>query len=85
MVRGAIVDQIIATLRTPHPDDKRLASIDMWGGPDAVRDVYLTGDDERVFRKAIIRIAAAMDQLKVGTERSRSIAKTFQKWLDEGL
>jgi hypothetical protein len=41
--------------------------------------------DQTNFRKSIIRIAAAMDQMKIGTERSRFIAKTFQGWLDKGL
>jgi hypothetical protein len=41
--------------------------------------------DKARFRNAIIRIAATMDQMKIGTDRSRFIAKTFRGWLDQGL
>ena len=91
--QGTVVDEIFATLETPQPDYKRLSSIDMWGGSGAVWEVCLTSGrrsdeqraDEKSFRKAIVRIAAAMDQMKIGTERSRFIAKTLQGWLDQGL
>jgi hypothetical protein len=89
----AVVDEIVSTLETSTPDYKRLASIDMWGGSGAVWEVCLIPPamrvvgraDETSFRNAIIRIAAAMDQMKIGTERTRFIAKTFQGWLDKGL
>ncbi len=89
--QAAVVDEIVASLGTSTPDYKGLASIDMWGGSGAVWEVcffssaspeYLA--DERSFRKAIIRIAATMDQMKIGTDRSRFIAKTFQEWIDRG-
>ena len=91
--QAAVVDQIVATLETSTPDYKRLASIDMWGGSGAVWEVCLIPSAMRVegradrtnFRKSIIRLAATMDQMKIGTERSRFIAKTFQGWLDKGL
>ena len=91
--QGMVVDQIVTTLETQHPDYRRLASIDMWGGSGAVWEVCLTSgrssdeerSDEKSFREAIVRIAAAMDQMKIGTERSRFIAQTFQGWLDRGL
>ena len=91
--QAAVVDEILATLETSTPDYKRLASIDMWGGSGAVWEVCLIPsamrvagrDDETSFRSAIIRIAAAMDQMKIGTERTRFIAKTFQGWLDKSL
>src|SRR5689334_17407791 len=74
--QGAVLDGIIATLET-DPDYKRLASIDVWGGSGAVWEVCLTPSsmggeeraDEKSFRRAIVGIAAAMDQLKIGTER----------------
>jgi hypothetical protein len=87
-----VVDQILATLETPTPDYKRLAGVDMWGGADAVWEVCLTprtsSEDkaaERSFLQTIIRIAATMDRLKIGTERSRSTAKIFQGWLDKAI
>jgi len=91
--QGAVIDQIVPTLESPHPDYKRLASIDMWGGSGAVWEVCLTPGsgseeeqaDEKSFREAIVRIAFAMDQMKIGTERSRFIAETLQGWLDRGL
>jgi hypothetical protein len=91
--QGTVVDQIVATLETRQPDYKRLASIDMWGGSGAVWEVCLTSGggsdeeraDEKSFREVIVRIAAAMDQMKIGTERSLFIAVTLQGWLDRGL
>lgn len=85
-----VVDQILATLGTPAPDYKRLAGIDMWGGSGAVWEVRLTpsgkcNEDERAFLQTIIQLSAAMDSLKIGTERSRSIARTLQGWLDKGI
>lgn len=91
--QGAAVDRILATLETPTPDYKRLAGIDMWGGAGAVWDVCLTPSrasseeqaDEKSFHQTVIQIAATMDRLKIGTERSRSIAKIFQEWPDKGI
>jgi hypothetical protein len=91
--QGTVVDQIVATLETRNPDYKRLASIDMWGGSGAVWEVCLTSGggsdeeqaDEKSFREAIVRIATAMDQMKIGTQRSRFIAETLQGWIDRGL
>ena len=91
--QGKVVDEMIASLEAADPDYKRLASVDMWGGPGAVWEVCLTPSsmnneqraDETTFRKAIIRVAAAMDALKIGTERSQFIAKTLQGWIDKGF
>ena len=91
--QGAVIDQIVPTLETPQPDYKRLASIDMWGGSGAVWEVCLTPGshsdeeraDEKSFREAIVRIAFAMDRMKIGTARSRFIAETLQGWLDRGI
>jgi hypothetical protein len=91
--QATVVDDILNTLNSPHPDYKRLTGVDMWGGSGAVWEVSLTSSgtsseartDERAFLRAIIRIAVAMDTLKIGTERSRSTAKIFQEWLDKGL
>jgi hypothetical protein len=87
-----VVDRILRTLETPIPDYERLAGIEMWGGSGAVWEVLLTPrksseqkDDEKSFHQTIIRISAAMDRLKIGTERSRSTAKILQKWLDTGI
>lgn len=87
--QAMVVDQILTTLGTPAPDYKRLAGIDMWGGSGAVWEVRLTpsgkNEDERAYLQTIIQLAATMDSLKIGTERSRSIARTFQGWLDKGI
>ena len=91
--QAAVVDEILATIETSTPDYKRLGSVDMWGGSGAVWEVCLIPSamrgaahaDETSFRNVIIRIAAAMDQMKIGTDRTRFIAKTFQGWLDKGL
>jgi hypothetical protein len=91
--QARVVEEILGTLETASPDYKRLCGIDMWGGSGAVWDVYLPRShrseqskaDERDFRRAIIRIAETMNQLKIGTDRSRFIAATFQGWLDKGL
>lgn len=87
--QATVVDEILATLGTPAPDYKRLAGIDMWGGSGAVWEVRLTPsgkeEDERALLQTIIQLAATMDSLKIGTERSRSIARTFQGWLDKGI
>ena len=87
-----VVDQILRTLETPTPDYERLAGIEMWGGSGAVWEVCLTPRtsseqkaDEKSFLQTLIRIAAAMDRLKIGTARSRSTAKIFQEWLDKGI
>jgi hypothetical protein len=87
-----VVDQILSTLKTPIPDYKRLAGVEMWGGSGAVWEVCLTprtsseeNGDEKSFLQTIIRIAATMDRLKIGTERARSTAKIFQEWLDNRI
>src|SRR5215475_7503518 len=84
--QGAVVDEILESLETAQPDHKRLAGIDRWGGAGAVWDVFL-GEKEadRSFRNIIVKIAKAMDQLEIGTDRSRFIANTFQGWLDKRL
>jgi hypothetical protein len=87
-----VVDQILGTLEAPTPDYHRMAGIEMWGGSGAVWEVCLTPRtsseqkaDEKSFLQIIIRIAAAMDRLRIGTARSRSTAKIFQEWLDRGI
>ena len=91
--QATVVEQIIPTLDASQPDYKRLAGIDMWGGSGAVWEVSLTGSkasseaqvDKKSFHQTIIRIASEIDRLGIGTERSRSIAKIFQEWLDNGI
>jgi hypothetical protein len=87
------VEQIRDTLNTSRPDYERLCGIEMWGGSGAVWEVHLpesfhseqSKSDEGVFRRAIVRIAETMNELEIGTDRSRFIAATFQSWLDKGL
>jgi len=88
--QATVVDQIRATVGTPTPDYKRLAGIDVWGGSGAVWEVRLTpsgkgNEEEKAFLQTIIQLAATMDSLEIGTERSRSIARTLQGWLDKGI
>ena len=87
--QATVVDQILATLATPTPDYTRLAGVDMWGGSGAVWEVRLTpsgkSEDERAFLQTIIELAATMDSLEIGTERSRSIARIFRGWLEKGI
>ena len=91
--QGKVVDEILVSLETPEPDYKRLAGVDMWGGSGAVWEVCLTPvrrsseaqADEKSFHQTIIRIAAEMDRLRIGTERSRSTAKIFKQWLENGI
>ena len=88
-----VVDELLASFEINSPDYGRLAGIDMWGGSGAVWEVSLTSykrstetqKDELLFRQSIIRIAAAMNHLGIGTERSQFIAKTFQIWIDKGF
>ena len=63
------------------------------GGPGAVWEVCLTPnwtadtvqrEDERLFLQTLIDVADAMERLQIGNERTRSLAKTFQEWLDKG-
>jgi hypothetical protein len=88
--QATVVDQIRATVGTPTPDYKRVTGIDVWGGSGAVWEVRLTpsgkgNEDEKAFLQTIIQLAATMDSLEIGTERSRSIARTLQGWLDKGI
>jgi hypothetical protein len=87
-----VVDHILRKLEVPTPDYQSIAGIEMWGGSGAVWEVCLTPRtsseqkaDEKSFLQIIIRIAAAMDRLRIGTARSRSTAKIFQEWLDRGI
>jgi hypothetical protein len=89
---ATVVEQIITTLETSNPDYERLAGTEMWGGSGPVWQACLTPsrtsgeaqEDEKSCHQTIIRIAATMDRLKIGTERSRCTAKIFQEWLDKG-
>jgi hypothetical protein len=90
--QAKVVEAIFATLRTPNPDFVRLCGIEMWGGAGAVWEVCLSSQqceesksDDQSVRRAFIRLAASMDKIGIGTDRSRFIASTFQKWLDKGL
>ena len=82
-----VLEEIVATLHTPNPDFKRLAGIEMWGGAGAI---WESPSDEsqaekKRFRETIVRIAATLDRLGIGTDRSRFIASTLQSWLDKEL
>jgi len=90
--QAEVVEGILASFRSAHPDYKRLSGIDMWGGSGAVWEVNLTQSsptiqgsaDDMLFREIIVRLASAMDGLGIGTERSRFISTTFRRWLKEG-
>jgi hypothetical protein len=88
------VEEILASLETPQPDHDRLRGLGMWGGAGAVWEVNLpypqqeselTKADQLAFLKAIIRLAEMMNQMGIGTERSREIAATFRYWIAKGL
>ena len=92
--QATVVEEIQASLGTPQPDFNRLRGVDMWGGSGAVWEVSLCQSgttlaemqtDEALFRRTIIQLAVIMDGLKIGTVRSRDIAKIFQGWLDRGI
>ena len=91
--QATVAEEIFTTIETPYPDYKRLAGVDMWGGSGAVWEVSLTSpikssearQDQNAFHQTIIRIAAAMDRIGIGTDRSRSTAKIFEEWLNRGI
>jgi hypothetical protein len=90
---ASVVDEILATLKTPGPDYTRLCGIDMWGGAGAVWEAYPSSlqesdeakADKTAFRGAFVRLADTMNQMGIGTDRSRFIRTIFQSWLDKGL
>ena len=41
--------------------------------------------DGLAFRRAFVRLVDTMNQMEIGTDRSRSIGATFQSWIDKGL
>ena len=62
-----------------------IQDINMWGGSGAVWEVAQLGTDTSEFRKAIIKLAAAMDRDGIATDRSRDIASVFDNWNRRGL
>lgn len=88
-----VVEEILATLETSTPDYDRLRGIDVWGGSGAVWEVNLcparkSGEeklDHTTYLEAIVQLATAMEDAGLATARTRSIAATFQSWLDKGL
>ena len=67
----------------------------MWGGAGAAWEVGTfkghkipdaeAGQDEAIFRKALIRLAEKMDEAGIGTPRSRDIAGILRYWQEKGL
>lgn len=91
--QARVVGEILATLNAPRPDYERLCGIDVWGGAGAVWEVNLRASqnpeeakvDRTAFYEAFIRLVETMNQMEIGTDRSRHIGATFQNWLDKGL
>jgi len=89
--QATVAEEISDTIRTPTPDYRRLAGVDMWGGSGAVWEISLTSSshstearqDQKLFNQTIIRIASAMDLIGIGTERSRSTARILQESLNQ--
>ncbi len=86
-----VVDEILATLRNSSPDYKRLAGVEVWGGAGSIWEVCLTPnwtadtvqrEDERLFLQTLIGVADAMECLRIGNKRTRSLAQTFREWLN---
>jgi hypothetical protein len=89
-----LVREILESLSAPNPDLERLTGVDMWGGSGAVWETILSPlssrneelrRDEKDFHNAIVQIARALDDLGIGTKRSRSIADAFLKLKSEGI
>lgn len=94
--QAAFIEGAIRMAREDSDDfATSIAGVDMWGGSGAVWDVCGFGGrgapedeakrDETAFRKAVIRLAEEMDELGIGTERSRYIADLFRQWQKQGL
>ena len=60
----------------------QVQSLDIWGGTGSIVDVTL-GDpfEERRFNELIVDLAEALDQLGIGTPRSRWVGQTIEDWL----
>lgn len=81
-----IVDQIIQLYDTElDAFRQRLQSVDLWGGAGAVWDVNPRGPERKRFHELIIRLAAEMQAVGLGTARTQDIANTFRNWLASGL
>lgn len=91
--QAKVVEEILASFKTPNPDFIQLCGIDVWGGAGAVWEVCLSTSrkseqakaDQQAFRRAFVRLADTMKVMNIGTERSRFIGATFQDWLEKGL
>jgi hypothetical protein len=91
--QARVVEDILAAVGKTNPDFAQLRSIDMWGGAGAVWEVSFSTPqmseemkaDEQSFRRAIIDLVEAMNQMGISTDRSQFICATFQDWLTNGL
>lgn len=91
-VQANFVECLLRLYEAGSPEfERKLASIDMWGGAGAVWDVSIphgTADRSRFF-EALIALADYMSAHTIGPERIReraaSTAAIFRQWLAQGL
>ncbi len=72
----------IAAQDNPAVFAQEISSFAVWGGNGSIVDVTLSDPiDERRFNELIVDLAEALDQLGIGTERSRWVAQIIEDWL----
>jgi hypothetical protein len=91
--QAAIPDRILDMVSRSTPDYSYLVGLDIWGGSGSVSDTILaqpgTGAeakaDDKLLRGCVIQVAEAMDELGLGTVRSKWVADVFRKWRDSNI
>jgi hypothetical protein len=60
----------------------QICSMEVWGGAGSIVDVTLNDlNDDRRFNELIVDLAEALDQLGLGTPRTRWVGQTIEDWL----
>lgn len=83
-----IPDRILDMVSRSTPDYSYPVGLDIWGGSGSVSDLILAQPgadaqakaDDRLLQGYVIQVAEAMDELGLGTARSRWVADVFRKW-----
>ena len=79
--QARVIEELLSMYRTNIQQFcTSVTSVDVWGGSGAVWDVDIQGADRFAFRSSVIALAHAMDEVALGTDRSRWIASIFQQW-----
>jgi hypothetical protein len=61
---------------------QEVTSLRVWGGKGSIVDATLKEpSDERRFNELIVDLAEALDQLGIGTFRSRWVGRIIEDWL----